>query len=50
MQQSTTSFNTISGDFECYQNYTSSEVFVQQMAQITNQSDVSLIIKNQKQM
>lgn len=50
MQQSTTSFNTISGDFECFQNYTASEVFVQQMAQITNQSDVSMIIKNQKQM
>lgn len=50
MQQSTTSFNTISGDFECFQNYTASEVFIQQLASITNQSDISLIIKNQKEM
>lgn len=50
MQQSTTSFNTISGDFEFFQNYTAPEIFVQQLAQVTNQGDISLIIKNQKQM
>lgn len=38
MQQSTTStINTISGDFELFQNYTAPEIFVQQLAQITNQ-------------
>ncbi|KAL7051137.1 hypothetical protein ACKWTF_004349 [Chironomus riparius] len=50
MQQSTTSFNTISGDFECFQNFTSSEVFVHQLAGLTNPSDINQIIKSQKQM
>lgn len=49
MQQSTTSFNTTS-DFECFQNYTSPEIFVQQLAGVVNQGDISSIIKSQKQM
>lgn len=49
MQQSTTSFATTS-DFECFQNYTPPEVFVQQIAGIVNQSDISQIISSQKQM
>lgn len=49
MQQSTTSFNTTS-DFECFQNYTSPEIFVQQLAGMVNQGDIGLIIKSQKQM
>lgn len=49
MQQSTTSFNTTS-DFECFQNYTSPEIFVQQLAGVVNQGDISCIIKSQKQM
>lgn len=49
MQQSTTSFNTTS-DFECFQNFTSPEIFVQQLAGVVNQGDISCIIKSQKQM
>lgn len=49
MQQSTTSFNTTS-DFELFQNYTANEVFVQQLAGVVNQGDISCIIKSQKQM
>lgn len=49
MQQSTTSFNTTS-DFECFQNYTPSEIFVQQLSGLVNQSDIKEIIKSQKLM
>lgn len=49
MQQSTTSFNTTS-DFECFQNFTSPEIFVQQLANVVSQADISCIIKSQKQM
>jgi hypothetical protein len=48
MQQSTTS--TVPSDFECFQNYTSPEIFVQQLAGVVNQGDISSIIKSQKQM
>lgn len=37
-------------DFECYQNYTAPEVFVQGLAGMVNQSDISTIIGAQKQM
>lgn len=36
--------------FECYQNYTAPEVFVQGLAGIVNQADVELMIRAQKQM
>lgn len=49
MQQSTTSFNTTS-DFECFQNYTPAEVFVQQLSGLVNQSEIKDIIKLQKLM
>ena len=49
MQQSTTSFATTS-DFECFQNYTAPEIFIQQLASTVNQNDLSCIIKSQKQM
>ncbi|KAG5681350.1 hypothetical protein PVAND_010794 [Polypedilum vanderplanki] len=48
MQQSSTSMTT--SDFECFQNYTSSEVFVHQLAGLVNPQDISTIIRNQKQM
>lgn len=48
MQQSTTS--TVPSDFECFQNYTAPEIFVQQLAGVVNQGDISCIIKSQKQM
>lgn len=37
-------------NFECYQNYTAPEVFVQGLAGIVNQGDVELIVRAQKQM
>lgn len=37
-------------NFECFQNYTAPEVFVQGLAGIVNQGDVELIIRAQKQM
>ncbi|XP_055315253.1 kxDL motif-containing protein CG10681 [Sitodiplosis mosellana] len=39
-----------SSNFECYQNYTAPEVFVQHIAGIVNQGDVELIVRAQKQM
>lgn len=36
--------------FECFQNYTAPEVFVQGLAGIVNQGDVELMIRAQKQM
>lgn len=39
-----------SSNFECYQNYTAPEVFVQHIAGIVNQSDVEIIVRAQKQM
>lgn len=37
-------------NFECFQNYTAPEVFVQGLAGIVNQGDVEIIIRAQKQM
>lgn len=37
-------------NFECYQNYTAPEVFVQGLAGIVNQGDVEIIVRAQKQM
>lgn len=37
-------------NFECFQNYTASEVFVQGLAGIVNQSDVETMIRAQKHM
>lgn len=37
-------------NFECYQNYTAPEVFVQHIAGIVNQGDVEVIVRAQKQM
>lgn len=37
-------------NFECFQNYTAPEVFVQGLAGIVNQSDVEVMIRAQKQM
>lgn len=37
-------------NFECYQNYTAPEVFVQGLAGIVNQGDVEVIVRAQKQM
>lgn len=37
-------------NFECYQNYTAPEVFVQHIAGIVNQGDVQTIVRAQKQM
>lgn len=45
MQESNTSV-----DFECFQNFTSSEVIVHQLAGLINQSDITGILKNQKLM
>ncbi|XP_031639546.1 kxDL motif-containing protein CG10681 [Contarinia nasturtii] len=39
-----------SSNFECYQNFTAPEVFVQHIAGIVNQGDVELIVRAQKQM
>lgn len=39
-----------SSNFECYQNYTAPEVFVQHIAGIVNQGDVEIIVRAQKQM
>lgn len=36
--------------FECFQNYTAPEVFVQGLAGIVNQSDVAVMIRAQKEM
>lgn len=36
--------------FECFQNYTAPEVFVQGLAGIVNQGDIELMIRAQKQM
>lgn len=38
------------GSFECFQNYTAPEVFVQGLAGQINQQDVEAIIRAQKQM
>lgn len=37
-------------NFECFQNYTAPEVFVQGLAGIVNQGDVEVMIRAQKQM
>lgn len=37
-------------NFECFQNYTAPEVFVQGLAGIVNQGDVEIMIRAQKQM
>lgn len=37
-------------NFECFQNYTAPEVFVQGLAGIVNQGDVAVMIRAQKQM
>lgn len=37
-------------NFDCYQNYTAPEVFVQHIAGIVNQGDVETIVRAQKQM
>lgn len=37
-------------NFDCYQNYTAPEVFVQHIAGIVNQGDVEIIVRAQKQM
>jgi len=37
-------------DFECFQNFTPPEVFVQGLAGFINQQDVELMIRAQKQM
>lgn len=37
-------------NFECFQNYTAPEVFIQGLAGIVNQGDVELMIRAQKQM
>ena len=44
------SINSNNAEFECFQNYTSSEVFVQGIAGIVNQADVAGIVKAQKLM
>lgn len=38
------------GSFECFQNYTAPEVFVQGLAGIVDQQDVESMIRAQKQM
>lgn len=37
-------------NFDCYQNYTAPEAFVQHIASIVNQGDVEIIVRAQKQM
>lgn len=37
-------------NFDCFQNYTAPEVFVQHIASIVNQGDVEIIVRAQKQM
>lgn len=37
-------------NFECFQNYTAPEVFIQGLAGIVNQGDVEMMIRAQKQM
>ena len=49
MQSSTMQSSCLS-EFECFQNYTASEVFVHGLSGIVNQSDVETIIRSQKQM
>lgn len=39
-----------SSNFECYQNYTAPEVFLQHIAGIVDQGDVEIIVRAQKQM
>lgn len=38
------------GSFECFQNYTAPEVFIQGFAGIVDQQDVESMIRAQKQM
>lgn len=38
------------GSFECFQNYTAPEVFIQGLAGIVDQQDVESMIRAQKQM
>lgn len=44
------SINSNNAEFECFQNYSASEVFVQGIAGIVNQGDVAGIVKAQKLM
>lgn len=37
-------------NFECFQNYTAPEIFVQHIAGFVNQDDIELMIRAQKQM
>lgn len=37
-------------NFDCYQNYTAPEIFVQHLAGVVNQGDVEIIVRAQKQM
>ena len=47
--QSSTMQSSCMSDFECFQNYTASEIFINQLS-VVNQKDVSDIIRSQKQM
>lgn len=49
-QQGTPESEFSNSNFECFQNYTAPEVFIQGLAGIVNQGDVEIMIRAQKQM